>query len=506
MNRLEQLQSSSCWPVYQRAHVRVLEQALQKRSAAPLMQRAGSVAAQLALAIAPHARHIWIAAGPGNNGGDGLETALNLHQWGKNVLVSLLAEPEQLPADARRAWQRAIHAGVKIQRDLPHELLTTLNAADLCIDALLGLGASRPLSPTMSAWIEALNQTPAKCLALDLPSGLHPDSGQLLNPPETAQQVVRADHTLTFIVTKPGLHMGHGRDASGQLWLADLNAQNDNAAVATPPNPQPDAWLNPPLASRLKTHASHKGTHGDVAVVGGEALQHRGMGMTGAALLAAQAALHAGAGRVMLTLLGESACNPSPPDLMVRHWAQLELENLHVVAGCGGGHAIEPYMPELLLRSAHLVLDADGLNAVAANPTLKQQLQQRATRGQNTVITPHPLEAARLLQSTTLKVQANRLEAAATLAELYQCTVVLKGSGTVITAPKHTARINTSGNGKLAIGGTGDVLAGLIGALMANGRIAFEAACHGVQRHGQVADEWPENLTLTASRLAQRLR
>ena len=125
MNRLEQLQPTSCWPVYQRANLRLLERTLQQRSATPLMQRAGSVAAQLALAIAPHARHIWIAAGSGNNGGDGLETALNLQQWGKNVLVSLLADPEQLPPDARQALQRAIQAGVKIQRDLPHELLNT---------------------------------------------------------------------------------------------------------------------------------------------------------------------------------------------------------------------------------------------------------------------------------------------------------------------------------------------------------------------------------------------
>jgi hydroxyethylthiazole kinase-like uncharacterized protein yjeF len=162
-------------------------------------------------------------------------------------------------------------------------------------------------------------------------------------------------------------------------------------------------------------------------------------------------------------------------------------------------------MSELLLRSAHLVLDADGLNAVASHSELQQQLQQRAAKSQATVITPHPLEAARLLRSTTAQVQNNRLEAAKELAARYQCTVVLKGSGTIIMAPQHKPRINTSGDGKLAIGGTGDVLAGLIGAQMARGLTAFEAACQSVQLHGQAASEWPVNLSLTASRLARRM-
>lgn len=502
----QRLLPTSNWPVYERTRLRTLEEFLQNRSTTPLMQCAGHAAAQLAMAIAPHARNIWIAAGPGNNGGDGLEAALNLHMQGKKVTVSLMGEPEHLPQDAHQAWQRATSAGVEILKGhLPLERINSLTPTDLCIDALLGLGASPPMIPPMSAWITALNQASAQRLALDLPSGLHPDSGQPLHAGETVTPMVKADHTLTFIGAKPGLFMGHGRDVCGQIWLADLRTQKEAFTRYENEKIQPDAWLNPHRPTPAKLHASHKGSCGDVAIVGGESLEHRGMGMTGAALLAAQTALHAGAGRVMLCLLGDAGLNHVPNDLMQRAWTQLQLEKLCVVAGCGGGQAVQSVMSELLLRSAHLVLDADGLNAVASDSELQQQLQQRAAKSQATVITPHPLEAARLLRSTTAQVQNNRLEAAKELAASYQCTVVLKGSGTIIMAPQHKPRINTSGDGKLAIGGTGDVLAGLIGAQMARGLTAFEAACQSVQLHGQAASEWPVNLSLTASRLARRM-
>jgi hydroxyethylthiazole kinase-like uncharacterized protein yjeF len=241
-----------------------------------------------------------------------------------------------------------------------------------------------------------------------------------------------------------------------------------------------------------------------VAVIGGEATAAHGMGMTGAAVLAATAALHAGAGRVILSLLSGQATDRAPPDVMQREWQHLDLEKLHVVCGCGGGQAVQAALPEVLRRSAQLVLDADGLNAVAQDNKLKDGLRQRAD-AQPTVITPHPLEAARLLNISTTQVQSDRLKAAQNLADQLQCTVVLKGSGTVIAAPDQTPRINTSGNGRLAIGGTGDVLAGLIGARMAQGLSAFDAACAAVAQHGQAADDWPKAEALTASRLAERL-
>jgi hydroxyethylthiazole kinase-like uncharacterized protein yjeF len=267
----------------------------------------------------------------------------------------------------------------------------------------------------------------------------------------------------------------------------------------------PQAWLNPAPKVVSKTHASPQGSHGAIVVIGGESLSLRGMGMTGAAVIAATAALHAGAGRVMLNLLGSASCPQIPNDVMQREWSVLNLEQQAVVCGCGGGEAVVPILAEVIQRSALLVLDADGLNAVAKDPQLQILLQSRPPH-QGTVITPHPLEAARLLNVSTREIQEHRLQAAQDLADRFHCTVVLKGSGTVIASPGQTPRINTSGNGLLAIGGTGDVLAGLLGARMAQGQSAFMAACSAVHQHGTLADAWPAHEALTASRLAQHLR
>jgi hydroxyethylthiazole kinase-like uncharacterized protein yjeF len=465
------------------------------------MQSAGLACARLALAVAPHARRVWVAAGPGNNGGDGLEAALHLHQWGKEVVVSLIASQGPGPADAQAALHRAQLASVRIQSSVPTDWLQQMDAQDLCIDALLGIGATRPLSADLLACVQAMNKGLAPVLAIDVPTGLNPQSGQWLGGDggnSGGQLAVQADHTLSLIAVQAGLLMGHGRDASGQIWLEDLGY------LASQHQVPPLAWLNAPYTSAPKSHASHKGSHGDMAVIGGEGMATQGMGMTGAAILAATAALHAGAGRVILSLLSGQTNDSAPPDLMQREFRRLELEKLHVVCGCGGGSAVQEVLPEVLRRSAQLVLDADGLNAVAQEPCLRQTLRQRG-KAQPTVITPHPLEAARLLGCNTAQVQNDRLKAAQELAERFQCCVVLKGSGTVIVAPGHTTRINITGNGRLAIGGTGDVLAGLVGARMAQGLSAFDAACAAVAQHGQVADDWSPGEALTASRLAQRL-
>lgn len=492
------LSRSHAWPILGPAQVRQLEPALQALSPTPLMQSAGLACARLALAVAPHARRVWVAAGPGNNGGDGLEAALHLHRWGKEVVVSLVASTGPGPTDAQAALQRAQQAGVRIQPDLPKEWLQKMAAEDLCIDALLGIGANRPLSADLKACVLAMQQGAAPVLAIDVPTGLNPQSGQWLDGETGHTLAVRVDHTLSLIAVQPGLLMGHGRDACGQIWLENLGYQASQHRLP------PLAWLNAPCAATPKPHASHKGSHGDVAVIGGEGMAPHGMDMRGAAVLAATAALHAGAGRVILSLLSGHASDSAPPDVMQREFKRLALEKLHVVCGCGGGTAVEAVLPEVLQRSACLVLDADGLNAVAQDSALQNALRQRGSK-QPTVITPHPLEAARLLGCSTAQVQNNRLKAAQELAERFQCSVVLKGSGTVIAAPGLTPRINITGNGRLAIGGTGDVLAGLVGARMAQGQNAFDAACAAVAQHGQVADDWPPSQALTASRLAQRL-
>lgn len=208
----------------------------------------------------------------------------------------------------------------------------------------------------------------------------------------------------------------------------------------------------------------------------------------------------------MLSLLGSAPQGNTPADLMLRELDALDLPRLTVVAGCGGGRAITQALGRLLQYSARLVLDADALNRVAEDPWLQTLLQQRGLRQHPTVLTPHPLEAARLLDTQTAEVQAHRLESARQLARQFGCCVVLKGSGTVIASPDQTLRINTTGNGLLATGGTGDVLAGLTGARLARCGDAWEAACNAVWTHGQTANDWPESVALTASRLAASLR
>jgi hydroxyethylthiazole kinase-like uncharacterized protein yjeF len=482
-----------------------------------LMQRAGWAVARLARALAPHARTIWIACGPGNNGGDGLEAALHLHLQlpSVRVVVTWLGQPESAPADAKRSWLRARNAGVLFADQMP----TNLGPTDLCIDALLGIGltAKRPTrtksttdSP-LRQLLQPLRRSPNTVLAIDLPSGLNADSGQyatdLAPDSNSHHKNLGARHTLSLLTLKPGLFTGAGRDAAGTVWFDDL--------MCSPGAEAPSAYLTGPTPTTTRSHASHKGSYGDVAVIGGEGLQVRGLGMTGAALLAGRAALHGGAGRVMVALLGSTGIelDALQPELMFRCVAALQLEQLTVVCGCGGGDAVHPLLAPVLARAARLVLDADALNAIAVDTTLQTALQARAQRSQPTILTPHPLEAARLLGSNTASVQAQRLQAAQQLADRFSCVTVLKGSGTVVAAPSQTPHLNPTGNARLASGGTGDVLAGMIGARWAANSTslsdpssAFHAAIGAVFTHGLTADSWPADQALTASLLAQQAR
>jgi hydroxyethylthiazole kinase-like uncharacterized protein yjeF len=475
--RMQRVTPDRSWPLHEVAAIRRLEQrAAAALPAHALMQRAGLAVARLALALAPHARTVWVACGPGNNGGDGFEAALHLKQWGKDPVVTWLGEEARAPEDARASLQRARAAGVAFAAEPPA-------SHELAIDALLGIGGSRPAEGALRQHIERLNAGAAPVLAIDLPSGLNADTGQ-------APLAVRAAHTLSLLALKPGLFTAQGRDAAGVVWLDDLQVAPSEAAAAT---------LAGPALAAPRRHASHKGSYGDVAVIGGAA------GMAGAALLCARAALHHGAGRVFAGFLDASApaVDPQQPDLMVRAWDSLDLPAMTVACGCGGGAAVRLALPRALNARA-LVLDADALNAIAADPQLQALLQARGRRGAPTVLTPHPLEAARLLGSSTAAVQSDRLAAARELARRFGSVVVLKGSGSVIAAPDGTVRINPTGNARLAIAGTGDVLAGMVAARLANGEGALEAATGAVYQHGLAADRWPPQEPLTASVLASR--
>lgn len=482
--------------LFDATQTRALEQ--RARGALPphaLMRRAGESVARLALALTPNAQRIWIAAGPGNNGGDGLEASIHLARFGKSVEVSLVGDVSLLPPDAADAFARARAAGVRITADIaPTEL------PDLAIDGLLGVGANRaPAGPIADA-IGRLNGLVAPVLAIDLPSGLDAGTGQTLG---TA--CARASHTLALLTLKPGLFTGAGRDHAGRVWFDALGVD------ASGDTPRARLSGVDPSGSRPRLHAQHKGSFGDVAVVGGAP------GMGGAALLAARAAHAAGAGRVYVDLLDRTPSAPRVdmlrPELMFRSdWvrgAPDVLARTTVVCGCGGGDAVRATLPRLLGAARRLVLDADALNAVAADAALATLLRARAARGHPVVLTPHPLEAARLLGCTTAQVQSDRLRAALELADRLACVVVLKGSGSVIAAPSAVPHINATGNAALASAGTGDVLAGWVAGRWAqragdDAATAFSVARQAVAEHGAAAEPPPPG-ALRAGDLIERL-
>ncbi len=466
-----------------------------------LMQRAGIAVARLTLALAPRAHCIWIACGPGNNGGDGLQAAATLRHFGLHVVVTLVGDPSQLPNDAAQAYQQAVAAQVEFSETPP-----TLSAHDIAIDALLGIGAQRPPAGALQDCVNALNTVPCAVLAVDVPTGLNADTGAYLGD---ATQCVHADHTLTILTLKPGLLTAQGRDATGQLWWEGLEVlQHPCTAHASAQLHDAQFQASSTTPALLPPHASHKGSFGDVCVVGGAP------GMQGAAVLAGSAALYAGAGRVYVGLLEARSANlASIPELMARPLPNpetclaLPLTQAVTVCGCGGGSAVAAYLPTLLAHAPRLVLDADALNALALSPDLLAALRARATRGWHTVLTPHPLEAARLLHCGAHALQAQRLESATRLASQLQCTVVLKGSGTVVATANGEVGLHYAGNARLATAGTGDALAGCLGAYWSQlGGDGTQAAHSAVQSHGLIANHWPHPRTLTALALAQSLQ
>ena len=461
-----------------------------------LMRRAGDAVARLALALAPHAECIWVAAGPGNNGGDGLDAAMHLRAAGKHVQVTLQADASRLPDDARDALARAQAAGVHIGLDPA----PALGQKDIAIDALLGVGADRAPSDALAVRVAELNRLRCSVLAVDVPSGLHSSTGQALG-----DACVRARHTAALLTLKPGLFTASGRDHAGVVWFDDLGVDSSRA--------EPDAWLVGSDSATLppRRHAQHKGSFGDVAIVGGAP------GMTGAALLAARAAHAAGAGRVYVSLLdgGSLSHDPLRPELMFRDgwWRGSEsmLVKATVVCGCGGGIAVREPLARLLSTVGRLVLDADALNLIAQDSALQRLLQSRHARQRATVLTPHPLEAARLLGCDAAQVQGDRIDAARRLADRFACVVLLKGSGSVIAAPGEVPRINSTGNAALASAGTGDVLAGWLGGRWAQRapsdnafRDAMNAACAAAYAHGAVADD-ASTQVIRADDLIERL-
>jgi len=490
---------SGPWPLHGTAAAQALEAlALGQHAPHDLMERAGLATARLARALAPSARCVEVWCGPGNNGGDGYVAARRLHEAGSPVRIVELAHPHRQPADASRARGLSLGAGVPMttfgESASPGWPERPNPSPDLIVDALLGLGSTRAPEGRFAEAIAALQASGAPVLAVDLPSGLNADTGQPFGP-----TVVQARHTLALLSLKSGLFTAMGRDLAGDVWFDDLGCAGLVPAMGLA---APTARLSGPSPARPLPHASHKGSRGEAWIVGGAE------GMVGAAWLAARAALAAGAGRTYVCPLAGvpgagSGLDPARPEVMLRDVATALAQGAERgtgVVGCGGGTAVREPLATWLARMPRLVLDADALNQVALAPELQRLLQGRASRLQWTVLTPHPLEAARLLGIESAQVQSDRLAAAQALAERFEAVVVLKGSGSVIAAPGLRPHINPSGNAALATAGTGDVLAGWLGGLWAQRpagpavpvgagvEAAFQLACTAVWQHGHAAD------------------
>lgn len=453
-------------PIYLTSEIRRIEQAAGEVSP-PLMERAGAAAAELAMRLMPETgKDVLVLAGPGNNGGDARIAAARLQE--KFFRVTIATHPREVPLD--KSW-------------------------GLLIDGLFGIGLARDVTGDYANLVDYANRQRCPVLALDVPSGIQSDTGQMLGC------AVRATHTLSFIALKPGLLTLDGPDHCGEVSVAGLGLDAQSF-------PKAAAWVASPALFggilKARPRNFHKGTAGSVGILGGA------RGMTGAALLAGRAALKLGAGRVYVGLLENLLVDPASPELMLRHADGVLGQDLDaIVAGPGLGrteHAAT-LVGAALSSEMRCVLDADALNLMADDENLRRACERRSA---DTLLTPHPAEAARLLSLTTAQVQADRIAAARALARGYNAHVVLKGNGSILVARDGHLFINTSGNPGMASAGMGDVLSGILGALLAQRYSGESSLVLGVHLHGAAADALAASGTgpigLTASELLDAAR
>lgn len=435
-----------------------------------LMLRAGEAAFTLARNHYPDTRRWLVLCGHGNNGGDGYVVARLAQSAG--IAVTLLAQESDKPlpeeaAQAREAWLNA--GGVIHSSDIP------LPAdSDLIIDGLLGTGLNAAPRENLARLIEKANLHSAPVIALDIPSGLLAETGA------TPGAVINADHTLTFIALKPGLLTGKARDVVGELHYHALGLEawlEERAApIARFDREDLPRWLKP------RQPTSHKGTNGRLVIIGGD------HGTAGAIRMTGEAALRAGAGLVRVLTRQENIAPliTARPELMVHELTPASLEeNLEwadvIVIGPGLGQ--QEWGKKALQKVENsrkpMLWDADALNLLAINPDKRQ----------NRVITPHPGEAARLLNCAVSQIESDRLLAADRLVKRYGGCVVLKGAGTIVAGQDRECGLIDAGNAGMGSGGMGDVLSGIIGALLAQKLSPYDAACAGCVAHGAAADE-----------------
>lgn len=448
---------------------------------------------------------VIIVAGPGNNGGDGMVIARYLHELGQPYELWIVADRARIRGDALLHLIAAERAGVAPtfcdgQSDELRMRLLSLSSHDVVIDALLGTGLQRTVSGSLACVIQHINSSPACTLAVDLPSGLDADRGVPTDAP-SQPVIVRADFTVTLGFPKLGLVSSPGFLFAGEVFVADIGiaaslgpqhkvgAQLADAAVLAP--------LHVP-----RSPVGHKGSHGHLLIVAGSS------GKVGAALLATEAALHVGVGLCTLALsddaLDGSVGSRCPEAMTLPYQLRDDSVDPQLLAGQSTksalaiGPGLAPTVATKRLVSALLdrceqpvLLDAEALNQLADDQT---PLRVRAQQRRSTVLTPHPGEAARLLQTTSAEIQRDRVSAVRALAEQTGAVVLLKGARTLIAEPLQSAGqtprlvVVPTGNPGMGSGGMGDVLTGMIGALLASGWPVFEAACAGAYWHGLAGD------------------
>lgn len=437
-----------------------------------LMKRAGAAAAELIMKRLEDAgveqRRVTLLVGPGNNGGDALACACELREKGAVVNVVLPGGRRPTSALALAQLERWTQAGGTTYDD-PY----MTEKADCVVDGLFGTGLAKPITGDYLDAVLWFNERQALKVSLDIPSGLNPVTGHWTG----SYPGCSADVTITFLCVKSGLYMCEGADAAGEIVLNELD-------VSVPLSPLSVIGTDEfPRVLRPRVKNSHKGDYGSVAVIGGTD------GMIGASILAARAALISGAGRVTLECRAEHAPHIDMvyPEIMFAT-KPVNLEDFDaIVLGCGLGTSAEAKarVIEALNCQKPLILDADALNIIAADIKLQDMVLARRAP---TVLTPHPGEAARLLRRDTAGVTADRVAACRELAVQTGAIVVLKGAGTVISMRSSRTWINPTGSPMLATGGSGDVLAGMIGAMFAQGYDMVESVLAAVYFHGLSAE------------------
>lgn len=436
-----------------------------------LMQRAGQAAVAIARERFPDARSWTVFCGAGNNAGDGYVAARLLRSAGHVASVFALTDPQRLQGDAKSAFADFVGSGGAVQT-----FDGTLAAdAGIVVDGLLGSGLERPVAGDFARAVAAINRHAGPVVALDIPTGLHGDTGAVLGI------AVKATLTVTFVGLKVGLFTGDGPEYAGDIAFAGLDIPDDYRRQVPPAFRRIDeTFLDGVLPRRRR--AAHKGDFGHVLVVGG------GSGMPGAARLCAEAALRAGAGRVSVATSPEHAAMlvASRPEIMSHGAASAAdidslLERADVVAfgpGLGRSRWARALFDRLVDDARPAVWDADALYWLAKNPG------QRANR----VLTPHPGEAGLLLGKSVADIQVDRGAALAELRERFGGTAVLKGAGTLVSADDAAPWLCTAGNPGMAAAGMGDVLTGIVAAFIAQELSAENAAAAGVAVHAQAGD------------------